>query len=280
MAGGGMTGTGPQTALIAGDSEDDWPADNSSGFLRAAQDQDKARSHARTRRSWVPRRFRREAPAPVSRLLAAKSGEELAELVRAASDVVHGDVGPGAFTQAIDRYQPAPLTAEAFTRPGAPESREDEAASRIIAERSGLARMYAPPAISAIPWEMWDTAANREAMQPVYVPDLSADLAENPGFREAVHGHFIRLEHVQGGRPADGETWQQEYARIYQERFTGALADIARQAASAPVPDFEIERQWAAVSSQAATEAGLKEYDARHPVPEVLAPESGEGVAA
>lgn len=82
---------------------------------------------------------------------------------------------------------------------------------------------------------------------PVSYPplDLHADLGSCVIFRDTVQGHFVRQEHARGRRAHPGETWLQEQARVYGERFTAELDDIARQAAGVPLPDYRIAEQWA-----------------------------------
>jgi hypothetical protein len=81
---------------------------------------------------------------------------------------------------------------------------------------------------------------------PVSYPplDLHADLGSCVIFRDTVQGHFVRQEHARGRRALPGETWLQEQARVYGERFTAELDDFDRLVAGVPVPDYRIAEQW------------------------------------
>jgi hypothetical protein len=114
-----------------------------------------------------------------------------------------------------------------------------------------------PPA--AVSWEEWDTPENREPMVPAYVPDIPADLTENPGFREALRMHTRdSARQCRCGCRVDGDTWG--------ERMVRSAIHVLRSdtAAVAFVP-------WPDEAPPDATEAGIEAYDARHPVPAALA---------
>src|ERR1039458_3416492 len=90
----------------------------------------------------------------------------------------------GEFTGIIRAYEDEaePISEEDFARPATGAPRAVEPAERIGAGRAALARPYAPPAISAIPWGMWD--ADRAPMRPSPVLILAADLTELPRSEE------------------------------------------------------------------------------------------------
>jgi hypothetical protein len=186
------------------------------------------RGHARTR---VPRfrfrRARRQDPPPVSQLLAAEDDE------------------PGEFTGVVSEYAPEALPAEAFARPATAEPREDEAAARVVAERADLARMFVPPEISAVPWGLWDSPAHREPMR--YVPDLTADLTDLPGFREAL-GRRTRSRASQClcGTPVTGQTWGERMVRAGHHLLAPAeIAAFTFGAAPRAAIDVDVERtEW------------------------------------
>lgn len=240
--------TGPQDMLFAGDpgiaADIAREKADAEALLAAA-----SRGHARTRTSrfrfpWQPRG---ETPAPLagSQLLAAPDDE------------------PGDFTQAIGLYESEaePYGEEAFARPAAREPREHEAAGRILAERADP-RPYAPPAISAIPWGMWDTGAS-EPVRPVYVPDLPADLTDLPAFRETLSRRTRRnAGECLCGDPVAGQTWGERMVSAGDHMFSLP----AGAAFTFPAATDEYRARLA--------EESIEAYDVLYPVPEALAPEA------
>jgi hypothetical protein len=171
-----------------------------------------------------------EAPLTASRLL------DLADI----SDT-------GTFTGIVRRHEAEaePLGEEAFARPAAAAPRENEAAERIVAERADLARMFVPPEISAVPWGLWDSPAHREPMR--YVPDLTADLTDLPGFREAL-GRRTRSRASQClcGTPVTGQTWGERMVRAGHHLLAPAeIAAFTFGAVPRAAIDVDVERtEW------------------------------------
>jgi len=235
--------TGPQTTLLApiGDDDDDPYGETTRGWLRAAQDQHQAeaqdaidsavtgnailpaRSHARTRRSWLPPRFRRQAPGPVRTTLIADRPAPAAALPAPEPrdpDRTVGYVGPEHLqhgTQHDDSAPPDP-------RPYVPEP-------------------VASPAISALPWWTGD-APGWQAPEPMRhspVLALAADLTELPGFRETLaRSTRNRAAECLCGDEMTGDVWGERMMRqgihmlsVWDLRVVRMLTEMAEAAPEA-----------------------------------------------
>lgn len=130
-----------------------------------------------------------------------------------------------------------PADPAAYLPPG-PDEPSGWYGMTVIDNPVTLTRPY-PPAPAPAP------APEPEPVSVSYPPlDLHADLGSCVIFRDTVQGHFVRQEHARGRRAHPGETWLQEQARVYGERFTAELDDFDRLVAGVPVPDYRIAEQW------------------------------------
>lgn len=136
--------------------------------------------------------------------------------------------------------QPAgPGTLDALYAAAGLRSQRDQLAAEHAAFYSWGASLDAPEGLVR-PYEPEPDPEPPAVTYPA--PDLHADLGECPLFRDTVRACFVRQEHARGRRARDGETWMQEHARVYRERFTDVLDDVACQAVAAPYPDFGLRQ--------------------------------------
>jgi hypothetical protein len=175
----------------------------------------------------------------------------------------------GEFTGIIRAYEDEaePISEEDFARPATGATREVEAAERIVAGRADLARPYAPPAISAIPWGMWD--ADRAPMRPSPVLILAADLTELPAFRGALAVSTASARECLFGCRIDGGTWGERMVCA----GTRLLAPQRLWCGTAPQADAEASRRepYPGTPEPPEIATAMEACDALNPVPAELA---------
>ena len=203
--------TGPQTTLIEPASEDH--SDDTRGYV--------AREAAQRRAEVAAAIHTHRKTGVVARLRGAFRGHPDIPVPPDADE-------PGEFTDAIAEYgdSPDPWTRGVLQRPVPEAVREDcdpeptmavratDLADDLPAEAPGprpFAPENAPFVVSRWSWGTWDT----QESQPIrYMPDLSADLRDLPGFREAL-ARRTRNSATQClcGDPIYGRTWGERMVR-------------------------------------------------------------------
>jgi hypothetical protein len=155
------------------------------------------------------------------------------------------------------RYRPGPVASG--TAPGrlyATAPADEPTVGHVALEHLQHGAAHdGPPAVYSESWGPWDEPGGLEPLAPAYVPDLSADLAENPDFREALRMHTRNsARQCRCGCQVDGDTWG--------ERMVRSAIHVLRSDTAA------VAFAWPTAAPQAAAEvADIEAYEAQHPVP-------------